>query len=163
MLIENYNNINSLGSINNANYLQQLAQQKCWRMLAEANLSLEINLFDVVEIWGEGAGAHTALLARQYPAVGFEAAIFSDCNEVSRLLWITDDVDLDLIKERVEYASAIIISHTAAKVNELFSVFDGFARIAAKRNFDENSCLSIYGKGLMRDIFKPRIRGYRAA
>lgn len=142
---------------------QENAQKKCWRMLGEVAQVANLNLCDLIEVRGEDVGAHIALLARQFPALGFEAGKVSNCGQAVRVLWLIGEECLDDISNSSKQCDIIVVSHDACSVRKVQDAFAKFARIAAKRNIGDDCAISIFGKGLHRDIFKARVRGEIAA
>ncbi len=159
----------SIGDNDNASAIrryaetQEGAQKKCWRMLSEVSQVIKLNLCDLIEVRGEDAGAHIALLARQFPTLGFEAGKVSNCGKAVRVLWIIGDEFLSAASLASKQSDIIVVTHFADKVAQVQNAFPKFARIAAKRDIGDDCAISIFGKGLHRDIFKSRVRGDIAA
>lgn len=142
---------------------QEGAQKKCWRMLGEVSQVVNLNLCDLIEVRGEDSGAHIALLARQFPLLGFEAGKVSNCGKAVRVLWIIGEDCLNEVSVASKQCDIIVVTHDADAVQDVQNVFPKFARIAAKRNIGDYCAISIFGKGLHRDIFKSKVRGEIAA
>lgn len=138
---------------------QENAQRLCWRMLNEANQVIELSLSDIIEVHGNDKGAHIALLARIYPNLAFETHNERECRIASRILWICEDADFVFAKDASKNCDAIVIIHKVENNHAVLTGFEGFARIAAKRDIGGHS-LSIFGRGLMRDLFKPKVRAH---
>ena len=151
------------GAIRKYAEAQEIAQKKCWRMLCEVSQIANLNLCDLIEVCGEESGAHIALLARQFPTLGFEAGKVSNCGQAVRVLWVIGEHCLEEISQSSKQCDIIVVAHGANAVHDVQDAFARFARIAAKRNIGDDCAISIFGKGLHRDIFKARVRGEIAA
>jgi hypothetical protein len=139
------------------------AERLCWSMLVEANKVIDFANGDIIEVNGKGAGAHIALLARQYPTLSFSLQNDGIENDASKILWLSYDVDINVLREYAKNCDAIVICHTPNNAKNIINELEGFARIAAKREIAQDCALSIFGRGLKRDLFKPKVRGELAA
>lgn len=141
------------------------AQRVSWRMLAAVNRSLDLSSADVIAVAGVQAGAHIALLARQFPALAFVMAgdVPVSGGAVSegavRVLWSPDG---DAGHEHCGY-DAIVTAHCATAARAVLDRHIGYARVAAVRDIGEGRALSVFGKGLARDLFRPVVRCCKAA
>lgn len=157
--VANQNNIcNSLVKMAGVNN-----ERLCWSMLSEVTKVINLSNSDIIEIAGNGAASHIALLARQFPTLSFALNGDHKENDASRILWICDEDIFAISNFDINNYDAIIICHRPENARKIICDFDGFARIAAKREINENRALSVFGRGLMRDLFKPRVRGELAA
>lgn len=137
---------------------QESAQKHCWRMLNEVNQVIDLACVDVLEICGPDAGAHIALLARLYPNLAFELGNPTNCDQATRVLWLTGDVEISEIAAMSSKCDAIVIAHKAKDAIPVLEAITGFARIAAKRRIDSEHALSVFGKGLLRDMYRAKVR-----
>lgn len=137
---------------------QETAQKHCWRMLNAVNQVIDLSCVDVLEVQGSDAGAHIALLARLYPNLAFELGNPTNCSMASRVLWISGEVEIAEIAKSASKADAIVIAHEAKDAMAILHSLDGYARIAAKRRISTDFALSVFGKGLLRDIFRDKVR-----
>ena len=72
---------------------QRRSQRACWALLQRIHASLDLACADVVEVQAIDAGAHIALLARQFPGLHFELAQEATrCSDSIRVLWAPDGV-----------------------------------------------------------------------
>lgn len=140
-----------------------LAERLCWSMLREVNQVINLNSADIIEVCGKSAGAHIALLARQFPTLSFEFSFEEKESDACRILWVGHDDNLQNASKFAQYVDAIVICHEPNLARDVINAFPDFARIAAKREIANNTAISIFGRGLMRDLFKPRVRGELAA
>lgn len=138
-------------------------ERLCWSMLREVNQVINLNATDIVEVSGKGAGAHIALLARQFPTLSFEFSGEKNAQDASRILWIGSDDNIEEVSQSIIDVDAIVVCHEPQNARDIINSFPKFARIAAKREIANNKAISIFGRGLMRDLFKPRVRGELAA
>lgn len=137
----------------------QRAQQDCWKTLLVVNQYINLNNVEVLQLMGDNMGAYIALLARQFPTLNFEYDTITECKNSSRVLWINTEKDFHEFSDCLEFADAVIITHKAEEAKNVITLIDGFARIGAVRDVGNSYALSIFGRGLMRDIFKPKVRG----
>ncbi len=144
--------------------LRQLTQERlCWSMMRECSQVINLSFADIIEIHGQGVGAHTAMLARQFETLMFEFTKNNEAADICRVLWLTPGVDLEIARESAEFCDIIIVCHAAENARGIINTFDTFARIAARRDIGNNTALSIFGKNLSRDVFKPKVRCELAA
>ncbi len=153
----------NLPIISSAKLAGLLAERLCWSMLREVNQVINLSAADIVEVCGKGAGAHIALLARQFPTLSFEFSFEKNGNDESRILWVGQDDNLHNAANFAQNVDAIVICHAPNMARDVINAFPNFARIAAKREIANNVSISIFGRGLMRDLFKPKVRGELAA
>ncbi|KAF0105392.1 MAG: hypothetical protein FD163_800 [Hyphomonadaceae bacterium] len=139
---------------------QESAQKHCWRMLNEVNQVIDLSCVDILEVWGPDGGAHIALLARLYPNLAFEFGNPTNCDKASRVLWVTGDVEISEIAEISTKSDAIVIAHLAQDAIPILQAISGYARIAAKRRIGADFALSVFGKGLLRDIYRTKVRSH---
>ena len=157
--VANQNNIcNSLAKMAGVN-----SERLCWLMLLEVTKVINLSHSDILEIAGNGAASHIALLARQFPTLSFALNGEHNENDASRILWLCDEEIFTNSNFDINNYDAIIICHRPENARKIICDFDGFARIAAKREISDNRALSVFGRGLLRDLFKPRVRGELAA
>jgi hypothetical protein len=72
---------------------QRRSQRACWALLKAIHATLDLACADIVEVQAIDAGAHIALLARQFPGLHFELAQEATrCGESIRILWAPDGV-----------------------------------------------------------------------
>lgn len=154
-------NNDNFGILADARQAQETAQRRCWRILNEVNQVVNLGFADVIEVHAENDGAHIAMLARQFPALAFESKKATNCANAMRVLWLVDQCEFT----QAQYSNCdiVVVTHEPHQAGEVIAAFPNYARIAAKRNIGDNCALSIFGKGLMRDIFKPKVRGEIAA
>lgn len=137
---------------------QESAQKHCWRMLGEVNQVIDLSCVDILEVWGPDAGAHIALLARLYPNLAFEFGNPTNCDKATRVLWVTGDLEISEISEVSSKSDAIVIAHQAQDAILILQAINGYARIAAKKRICADFALSVFGKGLLRDIYRAKVR-----
>jgi hypothetical protein len=143
---------------------QRRAQRACWALLQRIHTTLDLGCADVVEVQAIDAGAHIALLARQFPGLHFELAHEAtrggDC---IRVLWAPDGVSEALTTRHYETYDAVVVTHEPQALKETLRTFTGFARVAGLRDLGNGKALAVFGKGLMRDLFRPSVRDPIAA
>lgn len=142
---------------------QGRAQRACWRVLALANAVLDLSVADVIEVVGADAAAHVALLARQFPGVAFELGAETQCPDAVRVLWATGPLEPAAAQAARSRCDAAIIPHAAGDLRATLAAFAGHARIGAVREAGDGLALAVFGRGLARDLFRPRARGHLAA
>lgn len=144
--------------------MKQLAHERlCWSMLRECSQVINLSCAEIIEVHGEGQGAHTAMLARQFETLMFEFSQSYDSSDTCRVLWLAPEFDLEIAKQSAQFCDIIVVCHQPNMVRSVLNTFDGFARIAARREIGNNNALSVFGKNLARDVFKPKVRGKLAA
>ncbi|GBF57404.1 hypothetical protein PbB2_01071 [Candidatus Phycosocius bacilliformis] len=142
---------------------QRRAQRASWALLQRVHTTLDLSCADVIEVMAKDAGAHVALLARQFPGVHFELNHEATrCADSIRILWAPDGLTNPIAPSRLQAYDAVIITHPPEAVSETLAAFKGFARVAAVREFAKGRALAIFGKGLARDLFKARVRDIAA-
>jgi hypothetical protein len=143
-----------------ARMAQARAERACWRMLTQVNATLDLSCADVIEVVAEEPGAHIALLARQFPGVGFVTGGQTEaCAETVRVLWAPDG----LRGREPALFDAIAVTHPVEEVGAILKACAGFARVAGRREFDGGQALAVMGRGLARDLFRSRVRTHEAA
>jgi hypothetical protein len=143
---------------------QRRAQHACWSLLKHVNACLDLSYADVIEVQAIDAGAHIALLARQFPNVHFELAHEAvACTASVRVLWAPDGVSEAQTTRHYQTYDAVIVTHAPQAVSATLAAFAGFARVCGLRDWNKGQALAIFGKGLSRDLFRPRVRGTLAA
>ena len=143
---------------------QRRSQRACWALLQRIHATLDLACADVVEVQAIDAGAHIALLARQFPGLHFELAQEATrCGESIRVLWAPDGVSDAQTTRHYETYDAVIVTHAAEALGETLRTFAGFARVAGLRDIGNGQALAVFGKGLKRDLFRPRVRDPLAA
>lgn len=153
----------NLGEFSDIKFKQIAYERLCWSMLRECSQVINLSFADIVEIQGEGKGAHTAMLARQFETLMFEDRQSFDNSDALRVLWLTPNADWEIAQESAQFCDIIVVCHAANQVREILNRFDSFARIAARREIGNNIALSVFGKNLSRDVFKPKVRCELAA
>jgi hypothetical protein len=58
---------------------------------------------------------------------------------------------------------AVVVTHKADALKDTLRTFSGFARIVGVRDMGNGQALAVFGKGLKRDLFRPRVRDPLAA
>lgn len=143
---------------------QRRSQRACWALLQRIHTTLDLGCADVVEVQAIDAGAHIALLARQFPGLHFELAQEATrCGDSIRILWAPDGVSEAQTTRHYETYDAVVVTHTAENLRETLRTFTGFARVAGVRDIGTGLALAVFGKGLKRDLFRPRVRDPLAA
>jgi hypothetical protein len=143
---------------------QRRSQRACWALLQRIHSTLDLACADVVEVQAIDAAAHIALLARQFPGLHFELAQEATrCDESVRVLWAPDGVSDAQTTRHYETYDAVIVTHAPDTIAETLRTFSGFARVAAMRDLGNGQALAVFGKGLKRDLFRPRVRDPLAA
>lgn len=153
----------NLGDFSDAKLKQIAHERLCWAMMRECSQVINLSCAEIIEIHGEGKGAHTAMLARQFETLMFEFSQSFDSSDACRVLWLAPSSNLELAKSSGQYCDIVVVCHATNQVRNILNTFDGFARIAARRDIGNNTALSIFGKNLARDVFKPKVRGELAA
>jgi hypothetical protein len=143
---------------------QRRSQRACWALLKRVHGVLDLSQADVVEVQAVDAAAHIALLARQFPGLHFELAHEANaCSQSIRVLWAPDGVSHAQTTRHYEVYDAVIVTHAPEAIADTLGTFAGFARICAVRDIDNGLALAVFGKGLKRDLFRPRVRDPLAA
>jgi hypothetical protein len=143
---------------------QRRSQRACWALLKRVHSVLDLNQADIIEVQAIDAAAHIALLARQFPGAHFELAQeATSCSQSIRVLWAPDGVSDAQTTRHYETFDAVIVTHSPTKVADTLGTFAGFARVAATRDLGDGRGLAVFGKGLKRDLFRPRVRDPLAA
>jgi hypothetical protein len=143
---------------------QRRSQRACWALLKAVHPILDLTHADVVEVQAIDAGAHIALLARQFPGLHFELAQEATrCGESVRVLWAPDGISEAQTTRHYQTYDAVIVTHEASALVETLRTFAGFARVAGLRDLGDRRALAVFGKGLKRDLFRPRVRDPLAA
>jgi hypothetical protein len=143
---------------------QRRSQRACWALLQRIHATLDLACADVVEVQAIDAGAHIALLARQFPGLHFELAHEATrCGESIRVLWAPDGVSDAQTTRHYETYDAVIVTHAPEALKDMLRAFSGFARVAGVRDLGNGHALAVFGKGLTRDLFRPRVRDPLAA
>jgi hypothetical protein len=143
---------------------QRRAQRASWALLQRVHPILDLACADVIEVQAIDAGAHIALLARQFPGLHFELAQEATrCQDCSRILWAPDGVSEAHTTRHFDTYDAVVVTHDPLAIVETLRTFTGFARIAGVRDLGNGLSLAIFGKGLKRDLFKARVRDPLAA
>lgn len=144
--------------------------QRAWRLLTLASETLDLHEAGTVIVGGAHAGAHIAVLARQFPRLAFVAetdAAGGVCALAApTIYWAPDGLaePLEASAEAVgRIADAVVVAHAVEDVRRCLGCFDGFARIAARRNAGAGMAASIFGRDLARPLFRPRARTPAAA
>ncbi|MFN7746429.1 MAG: hypothetical protein ACK5QO_08745 [Hyphomonadaceae bacterium] len=142
---------------------QRRAQRTSWALLQRVHTTLDLSCAHVIEVMAADAGAHVALLARQFPGVHFELSHEATrCEESVRILWAPDGVTMALSKDQLASYDAVIVTHAPEVLQDIFQTFAGFARVAGVRDFAGGQALAIFGKGLARDLFRAKVRDIAA-
>jgi hypothetical protein len=143
---------------------QRRSQRACWALLKAINPILDLCQADVIEVHAIDAGAHIALLARQFPGLHFELAQeATNCGESVRVLWAPDGISEAQTTRHYQTYDAVIVTHEVNSLADTLRTFAGFARIAGVRDLGNERALAVFGKGLKRDLFRPRVRDPLAA
>ena len=143
---------------------QRRSQRACWSLLQRIHATLDLSCADVLEVQAIDAGAHIALLARQFRGLHFELAHeATNCGQSIRVLWAPDGISEAQTTRHYETYDAVIVTHAPAALGDTLRTFSGFARIAAIRDLGNGQALAVFGKGLKRDLFRPRVRDPLAA
>jgi hypothetical protein len=143
---------------------QRRSQRACWALLQRIHSTLALSCADVVEVHAVDAGAHIALLARQFPGLHFELAQEATrCGESIRVLWAPDGISEAQTTHHFETYDAVVVTHSFENLRDTLRTFAGFARIVGVRDIGNGQALAVFGKGLKRDLFRPRVRDPLAA
>lgn len=144
--------------------------QRAWRLLTLASETLDLHEAGTVIVAGVHAGAHIAVLARQFPRLAFvadvEAAGGVCALAAPAVYWAPDGLAAPFAQsaEAVgRIADAVLVAHPATEVRSCLDAFDGFARIGARRDAGGGLAASIFGRDLARPLFRPRVRTPAAA
>ncbi len=142
---------------------QRRAQRAAWALLQRVHTTLDLSCVQVIEVMAKDAGAHVALLARQFPGIHFELSEeATQCEASARVLWAPDGLTKPISATQLASYDAIVITHAPEALHETIAAFSGFARVSACRDFQKGSALAIFGKGLTRDIFRAKVRDIAA-
>ena len=142
---------------------QRRAQRAAWALLQRVHTTLDLSCVQVIEVMAKDAGAHVALLARQFPGIHFELTDeATQCEASVRVLWAPDGLTKPVSATQLASYDAVIITHAPEALTETITAFSGFARISACRDFQKGSALAIFGKGLARDLFRAKVRDIAA-
>jgi hypothetical protein len=143
---------------------QRRSQRSCWALLKHVHPFLDLSQADVIEVQAIDAGAHIALLARQFPHMHFELGHEANlCRQSVRVLWAPDGISDAQTTRHYQSFDAVIVTHELAALKQTLSTFGGLARVCAVRDIGNGRALGVFGKGLTRDLFRPRVRGTLAA
>jgi hypothetical protein len=143
---------------------QRRSQRACWALLKAVHPTLDLSQADVIEVQAVDAAAHIALLARQFPGLHFELAQEATlCSQTIRVLWAPDGVSEAQTTRHYQSYDAVVVVHTPCGLADTLRTFAGFARVAGIRDLGDGRCLAVFGKGLKRDLFRPRVRDPLAA
>jgi hypothetical protein len=143
---------------------QRRSQRACWALLKRVHGVLDLHQADIIEVQAIDAAAHIALLARQFPGAHFELAQeATSCRQSIRVLWAPDGVSDAQTTRHYETFDAVIVTHAPTAIADTLGTFAGFARVAATRDLGDGRALAVFGKGLKRDLFRPRVRDPLAA
>ncbi len=143
---------------------QRRSQRACWALLQRIHTTLDLACADIVEVQAIDAAAHIALLARQFPGLHFELAHEATrCGQSIRVLWAPDGISSAQTTRHYETYDAVIVTHTPDALADTLRTFSGFARISGVRDLGNGQALAVFGKGLKRDLFRPRVRDPLAA
>jgi hypothetical protein len=143
---------------------QRRSQRACWALLQRIHSVLDLACADVIEVQAIDAAAHIALLARQFPGLHFELAQeATKCSDSIRVLWAPDGISEAQTTRHYETYDAVVVTHAPDALPETLRTFAGFARVAGVRDIGDGSALGVFGKGLKRDLFRPRVRDPLAA
>ncbi len=142
---------------------QRRAQRASWALLQRVHTTLDLSCAHVIEVMATDAGAHVALLARQFPGVHFELSQEATrCEESIRILWAPDGMNMALSADQLASYDAAIVTHAPEALAHTLQTFTGFARVAGVRDFAAGQALAIFGKGLARDLFRAKVRDIAA-
>jgi hypothetical protein len=143
---------------------QRRSQRACWALLKRIHGVLDLSFADVVEVQAIDAAAHIALLARQFPGLHFELAQEATrCADSIRVLWAPDGVSDAQTTRHYETYDAVVVTHALDALPDTLRTFAGFARVAGVRDMGDGLALGVFGKGLKRELFRPRVRDPLAA
>lgn len=143
---------------------QRRSQRACWALLQRIHSAIDLACADVVEVQAIDAGAHIALLARQFPGLHFELAQEATrCGDSIRVLWAPDGISEAQTTRHYETYDAVIVTHAPDALGNTLRTFAGFARVVGVRDLGNGQALAVFGKGLARDLFRPRVRDPLAA
>jgi hypothetical protein len=143
---------------------QSRSQRACWALLQRIHSTLDLSFADVIEVHAIDAAAHIALLARQFPGLHFELAQEATrCDQSIRVLWAPDGISEAQTTRHYETYDAVVVTHSLENLRETLRTFAGFARIVGIRDIGNGQALAVFGKGLTRDLFRPRVRDPLAA
>jgi hypothetical protein len=142
---------------------QRRAQRAAWALLQRVHTTLDLSCVQVIEVMAKDAGAHVALLARQFPGIHFELTDeATQCEASVRVLWAPDGLTKTISTTQLASYDAVVITHAPEALPETIAAFSGFARVSACRDFQKGSALAIFGKGLARDLFRAKVRDIAA-
>ena len=143
---------------------QRRSQRACWALLQRIHATLDLACADIVEVQAIDAGAHIALLARQFPGLHFELAQEATrCGDSIRVLWAPDGISEAQTTRHYGTYDAVIVTHLPEALGDTLRTFSGFARVAGTRDMGNGHALAVFGKGLKRDLFRPCVRDPLAA
>lgn len=153
----------SLSDFSDSRQRSAAAQQGCWRLLREVGQVLDLTCADVIEVVGPDASAHLQLLARQFPGQVLEFGAETDCVKSVRVFWSAGAVSTDAVRVAAARCDALVVRHEAAAVAEVLAAASGLARVFAQRDAGQGLAVSVFGRGLARDLFRRSPAGQRAA
>lgn len=143
---------------------QRRSQRACWALLKRVHGVLDLSQADVIEVQAIDAAAHIALLARQFPGLHFELAQEATvCSDSIRVLWAPDGVSAAQTTRHYGTFDAVIVTHDPDDLKATLGTFAGFARVCGVRDLGNGQSMGVFGKGLARDLFRPRVRDPLAA
>lgn len=142
-------------------------QRACWRLLGALADSLDLTCADVIEVVGTAADAHMTLMARQFAGAVLERGPAPDpsagtCEGV-RVFWASSPPAAEEVRSAAARCDVLVIRHRPQDVQTVMAAADGLARIRAVRDAGEGLSVSVFGRGLARDIFRPGPASRRAA
>ncbi len=143
---------------------QRRSQRACWALLQRIHATLDLACADILEVHAIDAAAHIALLARQFPGLHFELAQeATKCGDSIRVLWAPDGISEAQTTRHYDTYDAVVVTHAPDALNDTLRTFSGFARIVGVRDMGDGQALAVFGKGLKRELFRPRVRDPLAA
>jgi hypothetical protein len=132
-------------------------------MMAEVAGVVDLSFADVIEVVGPRASAHLQLMARRFAGPVFELGAETACREAVRVFWTSGPVALDEVREAAGRCDVLVLRHLPEDVGAVMQAAGGLARIRACRDAGAGLALSVFGRGLTRDIFRPGPASRRAA
>jgi hypothetical protein len=139
------------------------AQSLCWRMMAEVAGVLDLSFADVIEVVGPRASAHLQLMARRFAGPVFELGAETSCRQALRVFWASGPVELSSVREAAQRCDVLVLRHLAQDAGAVMQAAEGLARVRAVRDAGAGLALSVFGRGLSREIFRPGPASRRAA
>lgn len=153
----------SLSDFSDSRQRSAAAQQGCWRLLREVGQVLDLTCADVIEVVGPDASAHLQLLARQLPGQVLELGPETHCRNNVRVFWSAGPVTADEVRVAAARCDALVVRHEASAVADILAAATGLARVFALRDAGQGLAVSVFGRGLARDLFRSSPAGQRAA